>query len=119
MVLWSAHLFRDGLRSPRTYAWARTAQRRDGSVLCRQQPRKKIPCQEPDPEKSQSGLARLLRTNESEEGPSEYICADKDADYLRRDVDNPTLGIFRVSACVAALIEAAKAATNPAHQTTM
>jgi hypothetical protein len=88
-------------------------------VLCRQQPRKKIPCQEPDPEKSQSGLARLLRTNESEEGPSEYICADKDADYLRRDVDNPTLGIFRVSACVAALIEAAKAATNPAHQTTM
>ena len=37
--------------------------------------------------KSQSGLARLLRTNESEEGPSEYVCADKDADYLRRDVE--------------------------------
>src|SRR6516225_9070364 len=90
-----------------------------GSVLCRQQPRKKIPSQEPDPEKSQSGLAPLLHTNESEGGPSEYICADKDADYLRRDVDNPTLGIFRVSACVAALIEAAGAAINPAHQTTM
>ena len=36
---------------------------------------------------------------------SEYTCIDKDADYLRPDVDNSTLGIFRISASVAALIE--------------
>ena len=75
-----------------------------GSVLSRQQPRKKFPRQEPAPEKSQSRLACLLCTNEFEDGPSEYICADKDAYYLCGDVDNPTLGIFRVSARVA-LIE--------------
>jgi hypothetical protein len=109
-------------RPPGLMLEARTAQRRDLSKgLCSvgNNREKRIPCQEPDPEKSQSGLARLLRTNESEGGPSEYICADKDADYLRRDVDNPTLGIFRVPACVAALIEAAEAAIDPANQTTM
>jgi hypothetical protein len=54
-----------------------------------------------------------------EDGPSEYICADKDADYLCRDVDNPTLGIFRVSACVAALIGATGATIQRLSHTTM
>ena len=77
-----------------------------GPVLRRQQPRKKITRQPPIPEKPQSGLARLLSANEYEEEPlSEYICVNKDADYLRRDVDGTTLGIFRISGCVAALIE--------------
>jgi hypothetical protein len=60
---------------------------------------------------SPASLACYTQTS-SEGGQSEYICADKDADYLRRDVDNPTLGIFRISACVASLIEAAEAATR-------
>ena len=30
---------------------------------------------------------------------NEYNCVDQDADYLRRDVNNPTPGIFRISAC--------------------
>jgi hypothetical protein len=69
-------------------------------VLCRQQPRKKITRQAPDPEKSQFSLARLLRANECEEGPSsEYICIDKDANYPRCDVGDPAVGIFRTSAC--------------------
>jgi len=38
-----------------------------GPVFCRQQPIKKITRQAPDPEKSQSGLARLLLANEYEE----------------------------------------------------
>jgi len=38
-----------------------------GPVFCRQQPIKKITRQAPDPEKSQSGLARLLSANEYEE----------------------------------------------------
>jgi hypothetical protein len=30
---------------------------------------------------------------------NEYNCVDQDADYLRRNVNNPTPGIFRISAC--------------------
>jgi hypothetical protein len=87
-------------------------------VLSRQQPRKKFRAKSPL-QKNHSPASLACYANESEVFPSEQICTDKDAGYLRRDVDNPTLGIFRVSACVAALIEATGVTIQRPSQTAM
>jgi hypothetical protein len=61
---------------------------------------------------SSASLACYAQTSTRRARRSEYICVDKDADYLRRDVDNPTVGIFRISP-FARLICGSANLTNP------